>query len=217
MSRREQKQRLHSSLQRLGVDDARVLSALGRVNRELFIPLSHRSKAYEDAPQPIGEQQTISQPSLVAYMTESLDVHPEHRVLEIGTGSGYQTALLAELCGQVYSVEVRADLSAQARETLDKAGYRNIQFRVGDGTEGWPEFAPFDRIMVTAAAKEVPQPLVAQLKVGGRMVIPVDARQDQDLFLLMKDEHGAKATRLMAVRFVPIVHEDPKTTTKPPR
>jgi protein-L-isoaspartate(D-aspartate) O-methyltransferase len=186
------------------VRDARVLAALARVPREAFVPEGSRHEAYEDHPVPIGHGQTISQPYIVAYMTEALRLHPSHRVLEIGTGCGYQTAVLAELAREVYSVEVIPALAADARERLDALGYRNVHINVGDGYNGWPEHAPYDRILVAAAAESVPPALVEQLADTGILVIPVGV-WNQELRILQK--HGPRVDLLgtLGVRFVPLV------------
>jgi protein-L-isoaspartate(D-aspartate) O-methyltransferase len=186
------------------VRDARVLEALARVSRERFVPESARHEAYEDHPVPIGHGQTISQPYIVAFMTEALRLQPSHRVLEIGTGCGYQTAVLAELAREVYSVEVIAALADEARGRLDALGYRNAHVQTGDGHYGWPEHAPYDRILVAAAAESVPPALVEQLVDTGILIIPVGA-WNQELRILQK--HGPRVDLLgtLGVRFVPLV------------
>jgi protein-L-isoaspartate(D-aspartate) O-methyltransferase len=186
------------------VRDARVLEALARVPRERFVPEGSRDEAYEDHPVPIGHGQTISQPYIVAYMTEALRLQPSHRVLEIGTGCGYQTAVLAELAREVFSVEVITALADEARQRLDALGYRNVHIRTGDGYEGWAEHAPYDRILVAAAAESVPPALVEQLADTGILVIPVGAG-NQELRILQK--HGTRVDLLgtLGVRFVPLV------------
>jgi protein-L-isoaspartate(D-aspartate) O-methyltransferase len=184
------------------VRDARVLLALARVPRELFVPEGSRHEAYEDHPVPIGHGQTISQPYIVAYMTEALRLHASHRVLEIGTGCGYQTAVLADLAREVYSVELIPALAADARARLDTLGYRNVHIQVGDGYNGWPEHAPYDRIMVTAAPDLIPPALLQQLKPGGRMVIPTGIPDQQQLILVEKNAQGRISTRdILPVRF----------------
>jgi protein-L-isoaspartate(D-aspartate) O-methyltransferase len=187
-----------------GIADPRVLDALARVPRERFVPEEARAEAFEDHPIPIGHRQTISQPYIVAYMTEALRVAPDHRVLEVGTGCGYQTAVLAELAREVYSIEVIDDLARRARETLDALGYANVHVRAGDGHDGWPEHAPYDRILVAAAAGAVPQALVDQLADTGILVIPV-GDWNQELRVLRK--HGDRLDLLatLGVRFVPLV------------
>jgi protein-L-isoaspartate(D-aspartate) O-methyltransferase len=192
--------------------DAKVRQAIGAVRRELFLPPGLRARSEEDNPLPIGHAQTISQPSLVAYMTELLAPDEHSRVLEIGTGSGYQTALLAELAAEVFTIERLPELAAAAQARLAGLGYRNIRFRMGDGTLGWPEAAPFDAIMVTAAAPVLPPALTGQLARGGRLVAPVGsvADDDQVLVLIEKDlEGGLQRRELQAVRFVPLVSDGP--------
>jgi len=186
--------------------DPRVLAALGTVPRHEFVPWLERSRAYRNEPLPIGYGQTISQPYIVAVMTDLLAPHPGDRVLEIGTGSGYQAAVLAELVKQVYTIEIIKPLGRSAAERLHALGYANVTTRIGDGYYGWPEQAPFDGIVVTAAADHVPPPLLAQLKPGGRMIIPVGSRYlTQQLVLITKKEDGTLQTRqLLPVRFVPL-------------
>ncbi|MGQ9679134.1 MAG: protein-L-isoaspartate(D-aspartate) O-methyltransferase [bacterium] len=188
-----------------GVTDERVLRVMRKVPRHLFIPESFSHQAYEDHPLPIGQQQTISQPYIVAAMTEILKVEESSRVLEIGTGSGYQTAILAELAQMVWTVEIIEELSVRARQILNRLDYRNIRFRIGDGNEGWPEFAPYDRIIVTAAAESFPFILTEQLVDGGRIVVPVGISGSQVLTLGVK--HGKRVVQrpLMDVVFVPLV------------
>jgi len=191
------------------ISDPAVLDAIKRVPRHQFVPEHLQDQAYEDRPLPIGQGQTISQPFVVALMTQALELTPESRVLEIGTGSGYQTAILAELAGEVYTVEVRPELQERARATLDQLGYTNIHYRIGDGWEGWPEEAPFDAIIVTAAAPEWPQALIRQLANGGRMVIPVgDESWNQTLWLLTKLNDDLVKESLGPVRFVPLIKPD---------
>jgi protein-L-isoaspartate(D-aspartate) O-methyltransferase len=187
-----------------GVRDEKVLDAMRRVPRHLFVPEKLRSLAHGDEPLPIGEGQTISQPYIVAYMTEALGLSGEEKLLEVGTGTGYQTAILADIVRQVFTVELLATLSDRARTLLEKLGYSNIRFRVGDGTLGWEEHAPFDAIMVTAAAETVPKKLQEQLGPDGRMIIPVGAGF-QELFLITRERRGFRKKRLLSVRFVPLV------------
>jgi protein-L-isoaspartate(D-aspartate) O-methyltransferase len=188
------------------IRDQRVLEVMRRVPRHEFVPEDYRDRAYIDAPLPIGEGQTISQPYIVAFMTQALDVQPEHRVLEIGTGSGYQTAVLASLAKTVYTIEIVPSLAERARLTLDRLGFRNVHVRTGDGYLGWPEEAPFDRVMVTAAPPAVPKALVDQLKVGGLMAIPVGAVV-QELRILRRTESGTETLDTLPVRFVPMVRK----------
>jgi protein-L-isoaspartate(D-aspartate) O-methyltransferase len=189
-----------------GIRDARVLDAMARVPRHRFVPPDQQDAAYGDHPLPIGFGQTISQPYIVAFMTEALDVRPTDTVLEIGTGSGYQAAILGELAKEVYSVEIVAELGERAKETLSALGYRNVQVRIGDGYRGWPEHAPFSRIILTAAPEEIPQALVEQLAVGGRMVLPVGpVGGDQELRILTRTPDGVTIQTSLPVRFVPMV------------
>jgi len=186
-----------------------VMAAMGKVPRHRFVPLLQEALAYENRPLPIGEGQTISQPYIVALMTDLLDPKPAHTVLEVGTGSGYQAAVLAGLVAKVYTIEIVEPLGRRAKRTLDDLGYLNVEARVGDGYAGWPEAAPFDSIVVTAAPAAVPQSLIDQLKPGGRMVIPVGASLDvQQLLLVEKRPDGSVTTkRALPVRFVPFTRE----------
>jgi protein-L-isoaspartate(D-aspartate) O-methyltransferase len=192
-------------LDRLALDP-RVMTAMGTVPRHEFVPPAQRPHAYDNRPLPIGYGQTISQPYIVALMTDLIKPRPGDRVLELGTGSGYQAAILAELTGEVYSIEIIEELGKQARDRLSRLGYDNITLRTGDGYYGWEEHAPFDAIVVTAAAGHVPPPLVAQLKPGGRMVIPVGSRfLTQQLVLIEKQADGQLITRqVLPVKFVPL-------------
>ncbi len=187
-----------------GVQSPAVLKAMARVPRHLFVPADVQPFAYDDRPLPIGFAATISQPFIVAYMTEALQLQPGHTVLEIGTGSGYQAAVLAELAKQVYTIEIVPDLAARARQTLAQAGYRNVEVRSGNGYLGWPERAPFDRIIVTAAPPEIPQVLIDQLAVGGIMVVPVGTSY-QEMVIITKTPEGVTQKRTIPVRFVPMV------------
>jgi protein-L-isoaspartate(D-aspartate) O-methyltransferase len=193
-----------SQLAARGIKDPKILGAMKKVPRHLFVPEDMLSHAYSDEPLPIGESQTISQPYIVAYMTETLALQGEERVLEIGTGSGYQTAILAELARKIFTVELIDSLSHRAQKTLDGLDYMNILYKVGDGTYGWAEHAPFDSIMVTAAPDEVPRSLENQLKIGGKMIIPVGAGF-QELVLITREKKGMKRKKLLPVRFVPLV------------
>jgi protein-L-isoaspartate(D-aspartate) O-methyltransferase len=188
-----------------GVRDARVLAAMRRVPRHLFVPDEVRADAYEDYPLPIGHEQTISQPYIVAWMTEALGVKPRDRVLEIGTGSGYQAAVLAEIGAEVYTIELVAPLAESAARTLKALGYTSVRAKQGDGYAGWPQHAPFSAIIVTAAPDHVPQPLVDQLAVGGRVVIPVGGRMVQQMTVITKNARGVTSEERMAVRFVPLM------------
>jgi len=189
-----------------GIEEENVLEAMRTVPRHLFVPEELRDQAYVDFPQRIGSGQTISQPYMVALMTALLNLEGGEKVLEIGTGSGYQAAVLSEMGVTVYTIEIREELARQARETLDRLEYRNIHYRIGDGYQGWPAAAPFDAIVVTAAPPEIPERLVEQLRVGGRLVIPV-GRYFQDLMVVTKEPDGVKKQRVAAVRFVPMVTE----------
>ena len=189
-----------------GVTDSRVLTAMARVPRHEFVPQGRRAGAYEDCPLPIGHGQTISQPYIVAFMTAALNPKPGDRVLEIGTGSGYQAAVLSGLVAEVYSIEIVEPLAQRAAADLQRLGCGNVQVRAGDGYRGWPEAAPFDAIIVTCAPEQVPQALVDQLKVGGRMMIPVGPTYGaQELYLLRKRPGGLETQAVLPVRFVPMV------------
>lgn len=199
----ERQRMVDTQLKARDIRDARVLDAMSKVPRHLFVPESQRADAYSDAPLPIGYGQTISQPYIVAFMTQALHVEPGDRVLEIGTGSGYQAAVLGELAKEVYTIEIVPRLAERADETLKNLGYRNIQVRTGNGYLGWPEHAPYDRIMVTAAPDEVPAALVSQLKVGGVMAIPVGTGY-QELRILRRTATGTETLGTLPVRFVPM-------------
>jgi protein-L-isoaspartate(D-aspartate) O-methyltransferase len=199
--------RLVETLQRKGIRDLAVLRAVRMVPRHLFVPESVRHRAYDDAALPIGSSQTISQPWVQARYLELLSLTGRERVLEIGTGSGYQTALLAVLCEAVFSVERIAGLAQGARETLAAADIRNVTVLVGDGTLGWRPFAPYDAILVAAASPEIPGPLVEQLAPGGRMVIPLGDRANQTLTLVRREGDGLRTTTVADVRFVPLLGE----------
>lgn len=200
---------VEDQIQARGIRNTRVLEAMRTVPRHEFVAEAFKASAYDDSPLPTTHGQTISQPYIVALMTELADPKPEHRVLEVGTGSGYQAAILSGLVREVYSIELVPELAASARERLDRLGYKNIQTRQGDGYLGWPQAAPFDSILVTAGATDVPQPLVSQLKPGGRMIIPVgDSSQDQVLKVVEKDAAGNVTTRdVIPVRFVPLLRQ----------
>jgi len=189
-----------------GVSDELVLAAMRKVPRHEFVPEELKPRAYEDNPLPIGEDQTISQPYIVALMTELLKLKGGEKVLEIGTGSGYQAAVLAEIAKEVYTIEIIEPLARTAEERLSKMGYENITVKCGDGYKGWEEHAPFDGVIVTCAPDHVPQPLVDQLTVGGRMVIPV-GDYFQELKVLTKTEDGVKEKNVIPVRFVPMTGE----------
>jgi len=186
-----------------GVRNYAVLRAMRKVPRHLFVPEAYRSRAYSDMPLPIGEGKTISQPYIVAYMTEALKLQPTDRVLEIGTGSGYQAAVLAECAKEVYSIEILPELAQQARDVLDVLGYSNVHIKIGDGYLGWPEKAPFNAIILTAAPPTLPPPLLDQLAEGGRLIAPIGT-DFQQLILLKKTKEGFQKQSLLPVRFVPM-------------
>jgi protein-L-isoaspartate(D-aspartate) O-methyltransferase len=188
-----------------GIKDERVLQAMNKVPRHEFVPAKERADAYDDGPLPIGHGQTISQPYIVALMTAEARPKSEHRVLEIGTGSGYQAAVLAELVKEVYTIELVSELANEATERLKRLGYKNVHTKAGDGYKGWPDAAPFDAVVVTCGADHVPEPLFEQLKPGGVLVIPVGKTQaEQSLLAITKDAKGGRKTRdLGPVRFVP--------------
>jgi protein-L-isoaspartate(D-aspartate) O-methyltransferase len=197
-----------------GVTDPATLAAIEAVPRHLFVPESERAKAYEDQPLPIGLNQTISQPYIVALMTSLLKLRPGSRVLEVGTGSGYQAAVLSRIAGDVYSIEILKPLSERASHTLAELGYRNVHLRVGDGYKGWRDAAPFDGIIVTAAPPRIPEPLLEQLKVGGKLVIPVgDAYQDL-IVMTKRADGGFDRASVLPVRFVPMTGQAQR---EPPR
>lgn len=195
-----------SQIEARGVKDEKVLEAMRNVLRHMFVPEKMKSYAYKDEPLPIGEGQTISQPYIVAYMTEVLQLRGGDRVLEVGTGSGYQAAILAEIVKEVFTVEVVGELSQRAQEVLRNLGYENIHFKIGDGTLGWKEHAPYDAIMVTAAPAKVPSALQEQLEIGGRMIIPVGS-MFQELVLVRREKKKFKKKKLLPVRFVPLISE----------
>jgi len=184
----------------------RVMGVMRKVPRHEFVPAELRHLAYIDSPLPIGCEKTVSQPFMVALMTDLLDLGPKDRVLEIGTGLGYQSAILAELAGQVYTVEIIDELAAEAKRRLTRLGYKNIEFRLGDGSHGWPQHAPFDKIIITAAPELIPASLITQLKAGGRMIIPAGVADAQQLLLVEKDASGrTRSKELIPVRFSTLV------------
>jgi protein-L-isoaspartate(D-aspartate) O-methyltransferase len=197
---------VHDQMELRGIRDARVLGAFRAVPRHRFVPPEVVEHAYGDHPLPIGYEQTISQPYIVAYMTEALGLRGTERVLEIGTGSGYQAAILAKLAREVFTIEIVPELGQRARGTLESLGFSNVRVRIGDGYRGWPEEAPFDAIVLTAAPEVVPQPLFDQLAVGGRLVAPV-GRGEQELVLFEKTPRGIERRELLPVRFVPMTGE----------
>ena len=200
---------VEDQIKRRGVKDEGVLMAVRKVEREKFVPKKYLDLAYSDRPLPIGHKQTISQPYIVAYMTEQLQVEKSHKVLEIGTGSGYQAAVLAELANHIFTIEIIPELAESSEKVLIELGYENITVRTGDGYMGWPEEAPFDRIIVTAAPGEIPEKLVEQLAPNGRMILPVGRSNfAQHLYLVRKDKaENITEEKILAVRFVPMVKE----------
>ena len=203
----QRQQMVQQQLMPRGIRDSRVLAAMSKVPREEFVPVDSRSASYEDGPLPIGYDQTISQPYIVAFMTERLQLKPNNSVLEVGTGSGYQAAVLAELGADVFTIEIVEPLAKNAEATLQRLGYKNVHVKVGDGYGGWPEHAPFDAIIVTCAPNHVPQQLTDQLKDGGRMIIPVGERFAQQLYLLDKKDGRLRESAVLPVRFVPMAGE----------
>jgi len=204
---RERRQMVEDQLMQRGISDERVLDAMKKVPRHRFVPSSLEPYAYDDGPLSIGEGQTISQPYMVALMTQELRLKENEIVLEIGTGSGYQTAILAELSQTVFTVERIAVLSERAEVVLRTLGYNNVQLRVGDGTLGWPEKAPFDKILVTAAAPDIVQPLVEQLKIGGTLLVPTGSRYSQMLSLVTREENRIDTKTTTQCVFVPLIGE----------
>jgi len=186
-----------------GIHEPSILLALRTVPRELFVPVENRTFSYVDKALPIGEGQTISQPYIVAFMTQQLQLKPGDRVLEIGTGSGYQAAILSQIADSVYSIEILPKLAKQALKTIQSLRYDNVMIKLGDGYLGWPEKAPFDAIIVTAAPPSIPPPLLDQLKTGGRMILPV-GKYVQELVIVTKTEHGLSMDNVLPVRFVPM-------------
>ena len=195
---------VQAQLEARGIKDRKVLDAMIKIPRHELVPENMKAYAYQDEPLPIGKGQTISQPYIVAYMTEVLALNGNERVLEIGTGSGYQVAILAEIVKEVFTIEIVSSLSAKAQKVLERLGYKNIYFKVGDGTWGWEENAPYDAILVTAAPAEVPKTLQDQLKFPGRMIIPVGSTF-QELVLIMREKKRFKKKKLLPVRFVPLI------------
>lgn len=208
-----QKQRenmVRYQIEERGVRNTKVLKAMRKVERHFFVPEAVRSYAYEDRPLPIGYGQTISQPYIVAYMTEILDLDRQEKVLEIGTGSGYQAAILAEICDSVYTIEVVPELGNKAKNILKFLGYDEVKIKIGDGYQGWEEYAPFDAIIVTCAPTHIPEKLKEQLREGGRMIIPVGERYIQQLVFLEKKNGKLKQKNVLPVLFVPMVDEEGK-------
>jgi protein-L-isoaspartate(D-aspartate) O-methyltransferase len=204
---RQREDMVRRQIEARGISDQRVLAALRKVPRHLFVSEALRDQAYGDFPLPIGEQQTISQPYIVAEMTQALQLSENDRVLEIGTGSGYQAAVLAEIAYRVFTIERIHSLLVKARRLFDDLKYHNIVTRLGDGTAGWPDESPFDAIIITAGAPRIPEPLIAQLTVGGRMVVPVGDQHSQELVKVIRNEKGLHQNNLGGCRFVKLVGE----------
>ena len=203
----ERKRMVDVDLRGRDIVDLRVLNAMLKVPRHEFVTEEYRNQAYADYPLPIGNNQTISQPYIVALMTQSARLQPEDRVLEIGTGSGYQAAVLAELVKEVYTIEIVEDLANNSRSELERLGYDNVKVKHGDGYQGWEEFAPFDAILLTAAAPKIPQPLIDQLKEGGRIILPLGGKLLQKLIRITKIKDELKREKITGVRFVPMTGE----------
>lgn len=204
----ERSEMVNQQILNRGIRNEQVLNAMESVKRHLFVPQEYRHLSYSDRPLPIGHGQTISEPRIVALMTDYLNLKEHEKVLEIGTGSGYQSAVLAEIVDQVYTVEIVEELAQRARTTLNKLGYDNVHIRIGDGYKGWEAHAPYDAIIVTASPTDIPPPLKEQLAEGGRMVIPVGGSVYQKLVLLRKKNGKVKQTDVTSVRFVPMVDEE---------
>lgn len=200
------KKMVETQLRHRGIDDPRILNAFLKVPRHLFVPKRFQGAAYDDKPVPIGLNQTISQPFIVAYMIKQLQLTGSERVLEIGTGSGYEAAILAELVNMVFTVEILPALAHRAKNLLERLGYRNIRFKVGDGHKGWPEYAPYDAIIVSAAPEELPGELVRQLAPGGRMAIPIGEEHQMLNVLTVDDQGEMQILEKIPVRFVPLIH-----------
>ena len=203
----ERERMVERQIEARGVKDTAVLRAMRQVPRHLFVPVSYAPQAYRDGPLALGHGQMISQPYIVAFMAEALRLRGDDRVLEIGTGSGYQTAVLAQLARDVFSIEIVKPLAERAAGKLKELGYANVQVRTGDGYQGWPEHAPYDAILVSAAPDHIPQPLLDQLAVGGRMILPLGKKFSQDLMLIRRTHSGYERTPLLPVAFVPMTGE----------
>ncbi len=203
----EREKMVSTQIEARGVRDQRVLQAMRDVKRHIFVPDDMKTRAYTDNPLPVGYGQTISQPYIVAFMTEALETKEEHNILEIGTGCGYQSAVIASIVKGVYTVEIVEELYKKSSELLQKSGYLNVKCKYGDGYEGWPEFAPFDGIIITAAPPRLPVNLFEQLKVGGKMIVPVGSGWHQELKSITKKPEGLYTEFLLDVRFVPMIGE----------
>ena len=201
-----QRLKLVAGLKSKGITDEAVLNAMSKVPRHLFVPENMRSLSYNDHPLPIGQKQTISQPYIVAFMCQALELTGKEKVLEIGTGSGYHAAVMSLISETIYTIEIIPELGNRAARTLNSLGYENVKVKVGDGYRGWPEFAPFDAVILTAAPPEIPQPLLDQMKVGGRLIAPV-GKMWQELVLVRRDKDGYHEKELLPVRFVPMTGE----------
>jgi protein-L-isoaspartate(D-aspartate) O-methyltransferase len=199
------KNMVETQIKRRGIKNQRVLSAMLKIPRHVFVPENFQKLSYTDQPLPIGDGQTISQPYMVALMTEALDPQSQDKVLEIGTGSGYQTAILAELCKEIYTIERIPQLAIRAQNIIRELGYQNVFFKIGDGSQGWSEFAPYDKIIVTAGAPDIPEPLIQQLKEEGKMVIPVGSRWTQELRLVTKKKGDIQVEDICGCVFVPLL------------
>ena len=206
---KEQRRRLVEQLRAGGIRNKAVLEAMSRVPRHKFVPAPLVHRAYENRPLPIGRDQTISQPFIVAYMTEAAALSSHEKVLEIGTGSGYQAAILGEVAKEVYSIEIIPELGERARQTLSELGYKNVHVKIGNGYEGWAEHAPYDAIVVTAAPDQLPEALIEQLALNGRMVIPVGTT-NQEMMIITKTERGVIKQKTIPVRFVPMTGKPAK-------
>lgn len=204
-------QMVEQQIKARGINDAGILNAMKDVKRHLFVPERYQDNAYEDRPLPIGEGQTISQPYIVAYMTEVIDPGPSDRILEVGTGSGYQAAVLSKLCDSVYSIEIVPTLGQKAKQTLNHLNYNNVKVKIGDGYQGWQKYAPYDAIIVTCAPTDIPSALKEQLAEGGKMIIPVGEAFNQQLIILHKTEGELIKDNALPVRFVPMVDEEGDT------
>ncbi|MBS0012905.1 MAG: protein-L-isoaspartate(D-aspartate) O-methyltransferase [Desulfobacterales bacterium] len=209
--RQQRMKMIRQQLMARGIENPEILAAFEKVPRHSFVPEGLKKYAYQDRPLPIGEGQTISQPYIVALMTLNIEPNKTDRILEIGTGSGYQAAILAELSERVYTIEIIESLAESARRTLSETGYENVHVKTGDGFKGWPEHAPFDAIVVTCSPEKVPEPLKEQLAGGGRMVIPIGQDHDQHLVVLKKQEGQLIEKQILPVRFVPMVDENGRT------
>lgn len=201
--KRQRQQMVEEQIRPRGIEDSTVLKAIRQVPRHRFVPAAVAHLAYRDHPLPIGLDQTISQPFIVAYMTQAAELSPHEKVLEIGTGSGYQAAILGELAREVYTIEIIPELGERARKTLDELGYKNVHVKIGNGYEGWTEHAPYDAIIVTAAPDEIPRALIDQLAVNGKMVVPVGTT-NQEMMVIRKMRKGVIKRRTIPVRFVPM-------------